>query len=285
MQLKSLITSAYLEGRYSYATFRKAPAITTAAGLWVDLSMASGNPVPNYYVGAELTATVPANWYKKGIWDGGPVSPAKKFLHKICMLGTSAAASPAPYLLCDYLLYYPLIDMDNTDEQFLTNDATIPRYTSGVGVNAYLVATNPYIGGQAFRITYTNQDGVPDRVSLRTVTNTSTYIGTILNSNSALGPNSFGCFINLQAGDIGIRSVQSITFEAANGGLATLVLVKPLATLMTREATAWAEFDFIKDKPSLPVIEDGAYLNLLVMPSGTIAAVPVIGEITTIWGT
>jgi len=298
--LKSLITSAYIEGRYSYATFRKAPAITTAAGMWVDLSMASGNPVPNYYVGAELTATVPntvagvSTWYKKGIWDGGPVSPAKKLLHKVCMLCTNAVGAPAPYLLCDYLMYYPLIDMDNTDTQLFVNygstetDTTSPtanyiqRYTSGMGVQAFLVATNPYIGGQAFRITYTNSAGVPDRVSQRTVTNTATYIGTILNSNTA-GVNNFGCFINLQAGDTGIRSVQSIAFEAANGGLATLVLVKPIATLMTREATAWAEFDFIKDKPSMPVILDGAYLNLLVMPSGSLAAVPVIGEITTIW--
>lgn len=302
MHLKSLITSAYIEGRYAYTTFRKAPAITTAAGIWADLSMASGNPVPNYYVGAERTATVPntvdgvSTWYKKGIWDGGPVSPSKKFIHKVCLLGTAAAAAPAVYLLCDYLMYYPLIDMDNTEEQLFINygltetDTTsqsagyLLRYTDGLGVKAVLIATNPYIGGQAFRINYTNSNGVAGRISKRTLTNTATYISTVVNANTAVAGYDGGCFISLQEGDNGIRSVQSITFEGTNGGLAVLVLVKPIATIMTSEPTAWAEYDFVKDKPVLPMIMDGAYLNLLAMPSGSLAAVPVIGELTTIWG-
>jgi hypothetical protein len=52
---------------------------------------------------------------------------------------------------------------------------------------------------------------------------------------------------------------------------------------MTREPAAWAEFDFIKDKPSLPRIYDGAYLNFLAMPSGTIATIPLLGEMSFIW--
>jgi hypothetical protein len=192
-------------------------------------------------------------------------------------------------------MYYPLIDMDSTDEQLFINygpvassvldpeAASIPRYTDGKGVMAFLVATNPYVGGQSFQIKYTNSDGVPDRVSSLSVTNTSTNIGTIVNSSTA-GVNRYGAFIQLKEGDIGIRSVQSITFMASNGGLATLVLARPITTMMTREPGAWAEFDFIKDKPSIPRIYDGAFLNFLVMPSATIAAIPIIGEITTIWG-
>jgi hypothetical protein len=165
----------------------------------------------------------------------------------------------------------------------------LPRYTTGEGVQAFLVATNPYIGGAAFQINYTNSDGVngvANRVSAITTTNTSTYIATIVNSHTAAagGLQYATPFIQLMAGDRGIRSVQNITFFAPNGGLAALVLVRPIANLMTREATAWAEFDFIKDKPSMPRIYDGAYLNFLVMPSATIAAIPLLGEITTIWG-
>jgi hypothetical protein len=294
--LKKIIESAYDRGNYCYSTFRKVSANASTAGYWIDLSNATGNPVPNYYIGEERTATVPINWYKKGLWHGGAVSPYQKRLHKICMLGTAAATAPAPFILCDYLMYYPIIDMDSTDEQILVNYGptltdvtdpacpTLPRYTDGVGVKAILVATNPYIGGQAFRIKYTNQAGVSDRWSKRTVTNTSTYIGTVVNSHTA-GAERYGAFIELQQGDSGIRSVQSITFEATNGGLAVLVLVKPIANMMTGEATAWAEFDFLYDKPTLPIIQDGAYLNFLAMPSATVAAIPVIGEITTIWGT
>ena len=299
-RLRDVIDSAYTHGRYTYSSFRKVSAIATSAGCWADLSMAPGNPVPNYYVGDQMMATVPDvvagsyNWYKKGIWHGGSVAPYKKFLHKICMVGTGAGAAPATFFLCDYLMFYPLIDMDSTDEQLFINygaietDTTspdadvLPRYTEGVGVQAFLVATNPYIGGQYFQLKYTNSAGVANRYSAVTITNTATLIGTILNSGTA-GVRRSGAFVELQQGDLGIRSVQSIQFFASNGGLATLVLVRPIATMMTREPTAWAEFDFIKDKPSLPRIIDGAYLNWLVLSSATIAAVPIIGEITTIW--
>ena len=293
--LKQLIDDSYIHGKYTYSTFRKVSATAATAGYWVDLSMTTGNPVPNYYVGSELMATVPLNWYKKSIWHGGAVSPNKKYLHKICMFCGSAAGAPCPFQLCDYLMFYPLIDMDNTDEQFFTNYGTevttttdpgaavLPRYTEGAGVNAILVATNPYVGGAYFQISYTNQNGVAGSISKVALTNTSTNIGTLVNSHTA-GVNRYGAFIELAYGDTGIRSVQSITFSAPNGGLAALVLLKPIATMMTMETTAWAEFDFVTHKPSLPRIYDGAYLNFLAMPSATIAAIPIIGEITTIWG-
>jgi hypothetical protein len=279
--LKSLIDNAYKDGRNVYTTIRKVSAIASVAGYWVDMSMAPGNPTANFYVGAELESTIPTNWYKKGIWHGGAVSPGKKFLHKLNLLGTTAVLAPAPFILCDYLMYYPLIDMDSTDTQTFVNSLTIPRYTDGVGVKAFLVATNPYVGGAKFQISYTNSNGVSGRISQLNTTNTSTFIGTLVNSNTA-GVLNFGAFIELAAGDIGIRSIESITFYAPNGGLATLVLAFPITYTMTREATAWAEFDFIKDKPELPRIYDDAYLNLLVMPGGTIAAIPLLGEVTTI---
>lgn len=297
-RLRDIVDQAYTNGKNCYTTFRKVSPIAAVAGYWVDLSMAAGNPVPNYYVGSELMATVPDNWYRKSIWHGGAVSPDVKYLHKICFFCGTAAGAPAPYMLCDYLMYYPLIDMDNTDEQFLINygpvatdvldpeAAVLPRYTDGVGVQAFLVATNPYVGGAFFQIKYTNTNGASGRMSKVTETNASTYISTVVNSHvrAASSPQRFGAFIQLQPGDFGIRSVESIQFFSSNGGLASLVLVRPLATLMTKEITAWCEFDFLKDKMSLPRIYDGAFLGLMVMPSATIASVPIIGEITTIWG-
>jgi hypothetical protein len=124
---------------------------------------------------------------------------------------------------------------------------------------------------------------VSGRTSKVSVTNISTNIGTLVNSSIA-GTHRYGAFIELQSGDTGIRSVQSITFHASNGGLCALVLVKPITSFMTISPGAWAEFDFIKHRPSLPRIYDGSFLGLLTMSSATVAAIPVIGEITTIWG-
>jgi hypothetical protein len=292
---KTLIDNAYTQGKNITSYVRKVSAIATAAGFWVDLSMTTGNPTPNYYVGAEKECTIPPLWYKKGIWTGGAVSPDKKFLHKVMLLGTTAALAPAQFILCDYLMYYPLIDMDSTDEQYFVNYGptlttttdptvpTLPRYTDGKGVMAFLVATNPYIGGAQYQIKYTNTLDQTDRVSRIATTNTSTFIGTLVNSNNSGATGNYQAFIPLKEGDLGIKSIQSITFVAPNGGLACLVLVRPIATIVTREATAWAEYDFIKDKPSIPRIYDGAYLNFLCNSTATISAIPLIGEISFIW--
>jgi hypothetical protein len=290
-RIKEIVNESYTEGRNCYTTFRRVSAIASAAGFWVDLSMATGNPAPNYYVGAEKECTVPTAWYKKGIWTGGAVSPSNKYLHKICMLGTAAAVAPATFTLCDYLMYYPLIDMDSTDEQLLFNYhpvdypllPTLPRYTDGVGVKAFLVATNPFVGGASVQISYTNTNDVSGRVSRIQITNTSTFIGTIVNSTTDGTSGNYQAFIPLKEGDLGIKSVQSVTFYTPNGGLACLVLVKPIATIATREATAWVEIDFIKDKPNMPRIYDGAFLNFICNSSATIASVPVIGEMHFIW--
>jgi hypothetical protein len=188
--------------------------------------------------------------------------------------------------------------MDSTDTQSFINYGptltattdpsvpTLPRYTDGLGVQAFLVATQPYIGGAYFQINYTNSDGTSGRVSQIQLTNTATFIATIVNSIApAAGGVTHSAFIPLQGSDKGIQSVQSITLQAANGGIASLVLVKPIATISTRGADAWVEIDYIKDRPSMPVIEDGAYLNFLVNPTGTVAAIPLLGELTFAWGT
>lgn len=283
-RLRSIIDDAYTLGKYTYSSFRKVAGIASSAGCWVDLSVAAGTPKPNYYVGDQLAATVPSAWYKHGLWHGGAVSPEKKILHKLNILGTSAVAAPAVFMVCDYLLYYPLIDMDSTDTQTLDNStARLPRYTTGVGVQAFLVATQPYIGGATFQISYTNHLGEAGHISKITLTNTATFIGTLVNSGTA-GLINFGPFVQLQQGDLGIRSVENITFLASNGGLASLVLVRPIVYALTREAKAYMEIDYIKDRSSTPIISDDAYLNFLCMPSGSIAAIPIVGAITTIWG-
>jgi hypothetical protein len=277
--LKQFVDAADVDGKVVYTSLRKVPAIAATAGNWVDLSMAPGNPKPNYYTGTELKAT--AFDGRTGIWHGGAVAPQTKYLHRLALLSTGTV-SPATFLLCDYLLFYSLVDMDSTGEQALDNAVTLPRYTDGRGVLPFLVATNPYVGGASFWLSYTNQNGVAGRQTPPHLTNTSTYIATLPHTGPVAGLG--GPFMRLAPGDTGVRSVQSITFSGPNGGLAALVLARPLATAMTRETTAWAEFEYFRDKAQFPVVQDGAYLNLLACPTGTVAAVPILGEAAFVWG-
>lgn len=267
-------------GQTWFSSFRKVSALATTQGIWFDLSMATGNPRPNYYTGTELGSDYLQS--SNGIWHGGNAYPRKKILQNALIGSFSAAVTPATFMLCDYLMFYSLIDMDSTDEQFLTNDNPLTRYASGDGVQMYLVATNPFIGGQTFSVRYTNSEGVADQVSRVVLTNTTTNIATVVNSGTS-GINAVGPFIPLAPGDRGVRSCQSITFNGPNGGLAALVLVKPLATIATRDTLTFAEVDFVTQKTLAPIIQDGAYLNFLCQPNGTAASVPIVGNLNFVW--
>lgn len=275
------LAEAHTDGKTIFTPFRKLPAIATTAGVWFDLSLAPGTPKPNYYTGAELTATTLSG--NNGIYHGQAVAPENKFLAELCVSTVAAALAPSTFWLCDYLLFYPLVDMDNTDVQELDNTVTLPRYATGDGVQAFLVATNPYIGGASYTINYTNSDGVAGRVSQTATCNTATTIATLV-SGGSVGASRFAPFIPLQSGDKGIRSVQSVTFGAPNGGLAALVLCKPLANNYVREITAPNEKCYPINSAAPPVIQDGAYLNFLILPNGSFAGQIVTGHITTAWG-
>lgn len=267
-------------GQSWFSGFRKVSALATTQGIWYDMSMSTGNPRPNYYVGTELGSDVLRT--ENGIWHGGNVAPKKKILQNALIGAFNVAVSPATFVLCDYLMFYSLIDMDSTDEQPLSNAVTLPRYTSGDGVQMFLVATNPFIGGQAFTVKYTNSDGISDRTTVPITTPTTTNIGTILNSG-VTGGTAMGSFIPLGRQCRGVRSVESITFLGPNGGLACLVLAKPLATIAIRDIITFAERDFVVNKGPAPVIEDGAYLNFICSPNGNAASVPIVGNLNFVW--
>ncbi len=284
--VKEVVTKAYDTGKMNYSVFRKVPAIATTLGLWTDLSGAPGVPKPNFYATTEMTAETLDGTF--GLWHGGggqTTTDGFKFLHKAHIFSASAAVSPAKFIICDYLLYYPLIDMDDTALQVFNNYPTgksLPRYTDGLGVQAMLVATNPFVGGASFQLTYTNERGETDRKSQWMMTNITGFIGSIVNSGISTTLN--WPFVLLQTGDRGIRSVQNIEFNQPNGGLAVLVLVKPLANISTYELTAMTEVDYlINGGCVLPKIYDGAYLNMIYSPNGSALSVPIQGAITTVW--
>lgn len=280
--VKHIIENCYEGGQHWYQSFRKVFPLATTAGYVADISMGTGNPRPNYYVGDALTATIFNGNY--GIWHGGNVAPKTKYLHRVQVYSPSAAFINCAFILCDYLLFYPLIDGDSLEEQVFTNTQTLPRYTTGEGVKAFLVATNPYTALGNFFFSYTNHAGVSGRTSKVIGCNNLGTIGTVTSSGINTSVWHTGPFIPLQDPSDGIRSVQSLTFVgAAPGGLHTLVLVRPIAEIYGREILCPAEWDLLTQTGKLPIIYDGAYLNFLVKPNGTLAGLYMQGDLTTIW--
>ena len=268
------LTQAYLDGRTRVTGWRKVPTQTTALGIWFDLSMSPGNPVPNYYAATPLQSKRLAQSTDGGIAHGGAVSPATKHLHRLSAHTVTTTAVPLPMILCDYLLYYPFIDMADTSS--LTTSETLSRYETGAGVQVMAVEVAAQVGGTSFNITYTNQDGVAGRTSQTVTCNTQVSTGTII-TTAASTVGCSGPFIPLQAGDTGVRSIQGVTFLSNDVGLITLVLVKPIATLGLYDITGVSEKDFGHHTQTMPTIADDAYLNFICLPSGTLSAATIYG--------
>jgi len=272
------------------ASFRKVPAVATIAGQWFDFSGAAGNPVPNYFASEPLVAATLEG--DKGIYHGGDVSPAKKYIHRLTTaIGGAAAAGNVEQVWCDYLLYYPFIDMDAAGvEQVFDNTVTLPRWATGAGVTMFLVAQAATIGGGQFTVSYTNSDGVAGRSSGNQFCAAAQPSGALVNATTAaLGRVPF---IALQAGDKGVRSVQSITFSVANGGLGALVLCKPVWAHYQREPSATgaegspAEKEALRTAPDpSQKIQDGAFLSFIGRTSaGSVSGAAFTGIIETVWG-
>lgn len=269
-------------GQYTYASFRKVPTQTTGAGVWFDLSMSPGNPAPNYFIGSPNVFVPMAQSTDGGLRHGGNVG-TKKHLRKLMALST--VTTPISGRLLDYLGFYGFVDESVTDEQFMDNTVGLTRYADGKGVQLMPVVVAGHTGGQPFTVKYVNQDGVPDRVTQTATMGTQVTNGTILHSQGAGGPYvNNGPFLTLQAGDTGVRSVQSVTIGGVGDvGLFALVLVKPLATFSLFGNDSATEVDYLVDTPTIPEIQNDAYLNLIVMPNGQIAGSTLLGTIETTW--
>jgi hypothetical protein len=273
------------QGKFNISSFRRVVSNATVAGCWSDLSYSPGNTPPNFYATEPLIGAVLPE--SKGIWHGGDVGTQKKYLKNLMITSASTAAQSSGYILCDYLLYYPFIDGDAAGvDQALDNTVTVNKYDGGKGVRAILVAQGAYTGGVSVTINYTNSAGVAGRVSPTFTTSTAAVAASLLSGGTNAGGS--GPFIPLQSGDIGIRSVESINFVTPNGGICALVLVKPIAEIAIAEVTAThatpCRRENFTDMWSANQIEDGAYLNFLVLPNASMASAVLQGTLTTVWG-
>lgn len=261
----------------------KNPSQVTTAGIWFDLNMSPGNPKPFYYASAPGEAAA-LTTNDGGIVHGGSVSPKQKYLRRLSMQTNGAAGLPLNLRLVDYVMYYPFIDMGDPTEQFMVNNVILPRYVTGDGLQVMAVLVAAGTGGQTFRFTYTNQNGVSGRTSNTVIINTATVNGTIINSQNANAAAN-GPFIGLQGSDTGVRSIDSVQMiSGTDVGLFTLVLVKPLANIQILEQTAPVEIDYLRDFGFMPRIEDGAYLNFICLPNGSLSGLRLNSEHTYIWG-
>ena len=104
-------------------------------------------------------------------------------------------------------------------------------------------------------------------------------------------------FVALQAGDTGVRSVQSVNFALANGGLLGIVLVVPIwqdwmveecrrTTSSTLESFGSpSEKEAIRQRAGVAQrIYDGAFISFIAhTTAGSVASAQIVGLLETVW--
>ena len=253
------------------------------AGRWCDAAVGAGIPVYQAYVGTQYEATPLIGAANRGIY-AGPAPSAGETKHLFAVsAGTSGTGVPLTLLLCDYVLFYPLVDMDSIDTQVMDNTAPLPRYSDGDGIMVFFSVAAPMTGSGTLTINYTNQAGVSGRTASIGIS-TSTVIGALVNTSKATtGTGALSPFIPLASGDTGIRSVESVTCGTAMGGFCNLILVKPLASLVVRERNTQAEKILLPQNANCPEVKSGAYLNFLTLNGATATYAPLRGFVQFAW--
>lgn len=288
--------SAIDAGKTHVGTFRKTVAsAATVANDFIDYTYFAGNPPANFYASAPLEAAFVESI--RGIYVPTMSGTDTQWLKSITAMSAASSATATTnqnqrHMLADYLLYYPFWDTDAVGElQESVPTVSIPRYTSG---QVICVAQSASSAVGQFTMTYTNQNGVAGRVSQNTFTKVVSGGGTLVTSATSVVGGSLP-FVGLQAGDSGVRSIESVTFTVAGGGLMALVIVKPLFAFYTTQEcrrTTTGNLDsygaatyFETMLMRKPVeIKNGAVLGIIGLGNnGSLASSILAGTIQTIW--
>lgn len=283
-----MINAISTDGKFYRADWNKLTFATTAqtAGVWYSLFRGGGNPPADTILGTGTNLAFQAlrddTTNATGIQHGGDVGAGAGFKHLLTAAAQTAAATTAPcvLMLVDLLGFYPITTVTTTTAQVLDNTVTLPRYTTGAGVQAF-VTPSTVMGAGTPNISlpsYTNSAAIAARATPATlpIGNTAAPVTQIVYSGTGTG--KFGPFMPLMAGDAGIRSVQQFQLSATyTSGVLNLVLCRPLCTLPITTLGVTAERDLVNQFMSMPKVFDEACLAILMLAG---AATPVTSALS-----
>lgn len=180
-----------------------------------------------------------------------------------------------------------------TDAGTGTHTMTIQqRSANGVGCEAcFVVQTAPTGGGPNLTASsYTNTDGTAGRAFQGSPSNgaaADAYACRVTHSGNASG--RYGAFLPKQGADTGIMSIESFTWSGGTAytgsGVIALCIVKPICDIVLPVTGMWSERDMVNQLMSLPKIDDGACLQLMMFGTGaTTTNSPVTCNIDIGWG-
>ena len=232
-----------------------------------------------------ITGTATPN----GLYTGCAVSPSIKNVLNVSAYSGATTSAPAVMMLVDQVAMFTVSSVTTTGAQSFTGTQTLPRYATGAGLQAFIVPSVVMgVGTPTIQLGYTNAAGVSGRLTPASpslpIANTTSPVGSIIYSGTGAG--KYGPFMPLQAGDTGIRSIESINLSATmTSGSLVVILAKPIFTLPLTTVGVASERDLVNQLPSMPRIFDGANLQwLMYAGAGTPINTAYYGSIDAAWG-
>lgn len=282
----------------SYRTdFFKLNNVAHVAGNCYDLSIGAGVPVANTYPGTALNAVVPTELTGWGMLHGGNVSGDTKHILNAMAMVVGTTSAPGILIMVDIAMYYPGIDLKSTSLQTMVNGVSLSRYTNGKGLRPFIVCTVQSGGTPASTprmsvFNYRDQDDNDAAFSGMTIDFTAGAAAIPPASkivHCAPAANHPGPFLPLNAGDTGIKRVNTFQLSTAYTGSTTttgcIVLCKPILSIPLVGIGVPGERSFFAPAPILPTIPDGACLSLLYFPGAATAANSTFfGNLDLGWG-
>lgn len=231
--------------------------ILTHHSIWRAAGQPAAGAVPPTGVGeapTKATAGALSGWSNAGVGEDTYLAQA-----------SMVAEDVGVWVLYDRLVHTSGLSGTSVVSQTV-NTAALTRYTDGVGVEAWVEIYTP-IGAtpRTLTMTYTNSEGTSGRT------------GTLLTTANPVAGRMYQ--FSLQAGDTGVRSVESVILSGTSGTVGDfgITLVKRIAELSSVVSPVYASKDAFD--LGLPTIEDNACLTFIAFVTASPAG-PMMGLFT-----
>lgn len=275
-----LISSITTDGQIESIVYQKTTPAAGLAGHWQHALSGVGSIPAATFSGAEATFVATDNTWSEGAMPiGDQTDPITKHIMSMGVSMVAAAGAPWFVLPIDLVGYAKLTttNVSTTGAKTITmtpigsTAANVDRYPEGEGLRMF-VASYATMGANAptMQVTYTNSAGTAGKTTQAGIVSTaSATSGILLNSGNAA--NKVGPFLNLDAGDTGVKDIQTLTWggTAHASGSVFIGLCKPLCMPIPVPATGlYNMVDFVNTLPSMSRLRNGANVQFLIFATG-----------------
>lgn len=248
---------------------------------WYDLWGCDGVPQAGNWSGTARTARPFANTTAGAICAGVAVSPSLKYLTRASQFAYNTIRA---YLIYDRVLAYDACTM-TASSQNMTNTLPATRYisTGDPGLQVFVEADTVHNATTANLtvLTYVDQGGNTGHVA--PTSPTLSKIVSVAAPTSTLGARAViqapgittkslaGAYLNLAAGDQGVRSIANYTWSAAPTGTCSFVLQFPLMLFVDSVVLGQVgDWEFLSGVEAIGKrIYDDACLSVMTCPHVT----------------